>query len=159
MDRVNKVAELLTALDGLCDTGFSLAIRIRYTRPLLLYQSYSQAWREFYFENGLLISDPVVHWGIANTGVLMWDDPTLQDPAGVLPLAHQYGLRNGVTIATGASNSRTITGHTRSSGPFAEDEIGQLECLVETLHEVTEGLNAPDCPEVTALRALDFACY
>ncbi|TCM75071.1 autoinducer binding domain-containing protein [Rhodovulum steppense] len=157
MDRVRKVAELLTALDQLCDTGFALAIHIRFTRPLLLYQSYAQEWSDFYSENGLMLTDPVVRWGIENTGVLIWDDPALDDPAGVVALARQHGLQNGVTISTGPRTSRTISGHTRSTGPFTADEIGRLKCLVATLHEVTEGLDALDCPEMDELRALDLS--
>ncbi|TCO72336.1 autoinducer binding domain-containing protein [Rhodovulum euryhalinum] len=157
MNRVSKLAELLSALDSLSDTGFALAIHIRFTRPLLLYQSYSSEWSEIYSEKGLMLTDPVVRWGLERTGVLSWDDPGLDDPAGVVPLARQYGLRNGITISTGPVTSRTISGHTRSSGPFQPDEISRLKCLVETVHEVTEGLDALDCPEMEALRALDFS--
>lgn len=157
MDRVKKVAELLSALEGLCDTGFALAIRIRYTRPLLLYQSYSREWSDFYSENGLMLTDPVVRWGLENTGVVFWDDPELDDPAGVVGLARQHGLNNGVTISTGPPTSRTISGHTRSVGPFSGDEIDRLRCLVETVHEVTDGLEDLDCPDMAALRALAFS--
>lgn len=157
MDRATKMAELLSALDGLCDTGFALAIHIRYTRPLLLYQSYCREWSDFYSENGLMLTDPVVRWGLENTGVVFWDDPGLEDPAGVVALARRHGLVNGVTIATGPKASRTISGHTRSQGPFSEAEIARLRCLVETVHEVTEGLNELDSPEMEALRALEFA--
>lgn len=157
MDRVNKVAELLSALDGLCDTGFALAIHIRYTRPLLLYQSYSRAWSDFYSENGLMLTDPVVRWGLENTGMVFWDDPALDDPEGVVALARQHGLHNGVTISTGPRTSRTISGHTRSGGAFTAEEIDRLRCLVETVHEVTSGLDGLDSPEMAELRALDFS--
>jgi len=157
MDRVKKVAELLSALNGLCDTGFALAIHIRYTRPLLLYQSYSREWSDFYSENGLMLTDPVVRWGLENTGVVFWDDPGLDDPAGVVAQARRHGLRNGVTIATGPMTSRTISGHTRSQGPYTPEEIDRLRCLVETVHEVTSGLDGLDSPEMAALRGLDFA--
>ncbi|GAA0301375.1 autoinducer binding domain-containing protein [Rhodovulum strictum] len=157
MDRVRKVAELLSRMDQVCDTGFALAIHIRFTRPLLLYQSYHRAWSDFYSENGLMLTDPVVRWGLENTGVLLWDDPELDDPADVVALARKHGLRNGVTVSTGARASRTISGHTRSTGPFTADEIAHLQCLVETVHEVTEGLDALDAPEMQALRALDFS--
>ncbi|TCP38741.1 autoinducer binding domain-containing protein [Rhodovulum marinum] len=157
MNRVRKVSELLSALGELCDTGFALAIHIRYTRPLLLYQNYSREWSDFYSENGLMLADPVVRWGLENTGVLLWDDPDLDDPAGVVELARNHGLRNGVTIATGPRTSRTITGHTRSAGAFAADEIERLRCLVETVHAVTGGLENPDSPDLAALRTLDFS--
>jgi LuxR family transcriptional regulator len=157
MDRVKKVAQLLSELDAMCDTGFALAVRISYTRPLLLYQSYSRDWSDVYSENGLMMTDPVVRWGLENTGTVFWDDPTLDDPAGVVALARAHGLRHGVTISTGPANARTISGHTRSTGPFSEDEIAHMRRLVETVHTVTDGLDSLDCPETEALRALDFA--
>jgi len=141
----------------MCDTGFALAVRISYTRPLLLYQSYSSDWSDLYSEKGLMMTDPVVRWGLENTGVVLWDDPSLDDPEGVVALAREHGIENGVTIATGPSNSRTISGHTRASGPFAVEEIAHLWRLVETVHTVTDGLDRLDCPETEALRALDFA--
>ncbi|SIO03791.1 LuxR family transcriptional regulator [Rhodovulum sp. ES.010] len=156
MDRATKVAELLSTLDGRCDTGFALAIHIRYTRPLLLYQSYSREWSDLYSERGLMLLDPVVRWGLAHNGVLFWDDPELEDPAGIVALARAHGLTNGVTLSVGPPGSRTISGHTRSQGPYMPDEIEELRCLVETVHEVTEGLDALDTPEMDALRALEF---
>lgn len=157
MDRVNKIEELLREMSAICDTGFALALHIRYTRPLLLYQSYSREWNDLYSARGLMLIDPVVRWGLEHAGVIHWDDPALDDPEGVVALARRHGLRNGVTISTGPVVSRTISGLTRSSGPFTEDEIGRLGCLVETAHQVTEGLDSLEGPEMAALRALKYA--
>ena len=41
--RVNRVAGLLDRLRAYCDTGFALAIHIRYTRPSLLYRTMPRA--------------------------------------------------------------------------------------------------------------------
>lgn len=59
--RVTRVAGLLDRLRTYCDTGFALAIHIRYTRPSLLYRTYDQAWIDHYSEKGFMLTDPVVH--------------------------------------------------------------------------------------------------
>ncbi|MBN2906951.1 MAG: autoinducer binding domain-containing protein [Rhodobacteraceae bacterium] len=154
MDRVKKVSELLNALGEMCDTGYALAIHMRFMRPVLLYECYCREWSDFYDRNGLMLNDPVVHWGLAHNGVRLWDDPTLNDPLGVVRRAHDHGLHNGVAISTGTSASRTITGMTRSWGPFSAPEIERMTCIVETLHQITDGLGPLDSPEMTQLRAL-----
>ena len=58
---------------GFCDTGFALAVHIRYTRPTLLYQTYEQSWADQYSEKGYMLSDPTVHWGLANVGSMEWE--------------------------------------------------------------------------------------
>lgn len=157
MDRLGKITELLEALAEICDTGFALAVRIRFATPLLLYQSYAPDWIDFYNENNLLMSDPVVRWGLENTGVIRWDDPGLDDPKGIIALAKERGLRNGVEIATGETGARTLAGCTRASGPFDAAEIAHLVSLVETVHAVTEGLDGCNTSEIQALRRLDPA--
>lgn len=153
-ESVTRVAALLERLKALCDSGFALAIHIRYTRPSLLYRSYGPDWIETYSAKGYMLSDPVVHWGLTHTGWVDWRDLEAQDPAGVMADAAAHGLHHGLTYATGPAASRTITGFTRSTGPFTPAERAELEEISEALHAATEGIEQFDEAAMTALRAL-----
>lgn len=148
------VGKLLIQLSALCDTGFALAVHIRYTRPSLLYQTYSQKWIEYYSERGFMLSDPVVHWGLTNTGYVDWVDLAGQDPAGVLTDAVAHGLTNGWTFSFGPATSRTIAGLTKSGADFSEAERGKVIRIVEDIHALTEGIEAFPANTQDALRSL-----
>lgn len=142
MSKAVELTNLLGTLSGYCDTGFALAIHIRFTRPSLLFQTYAPDWMQYYSENGLFLSDPVVKWGIENTGVVVWDNLMDQDPAGVLTKAAEFGLRNGITSSTGPVDSRTISGLTRSGDPFSQAEIDEMLQTIDAIHALTEDMDS-----------------
>lgn len=133
------VAQLLGSLSAFCDRGFALAVHIRLTRPSILYQTYAQDWSDTYSERGYMLSDPVVHWGLMNTGWVEWESLTGQDPAGVIAAAKAHGLTNGWTYAVGSASSRTIAGLPRSGAPFSAAERAEMGGIVDAIHETTEG--------------------
>lgn len=132
------VAQYLGRLEEICDRGFALAIHIRYTRPTLLYQTYSQDWADHYSVKGYMLSDPVVRWGLTHTGWVEWASLTGDDPEGVIAAAVSFGLTNGWTYATGPVGSRTIAGLPRSTA-FSQDELDELGRIVDAIHDATEG--------------------
>lgn len=148
------VGKLLLQLSALCDTGYALAVHIRYTRPSLLYRSYPPAWSETYSEMGYMLRDPVVHWGLANTGTVEWADLSDQDPDGVLADAVAHGLTNGWTFSFGPATSRTIAGLTKSGPAFSEAERGRIIRIVEDIHALTDGIEAFPANTQDALRSL-----
>ncbi len=152
--KVNEVATQLKLLSGFCDTGFAVASHIRYTRPSLLYQTYSNEWIEHYSEKGYMLCDPVVHWGLTHTGWVNWDTLVSKDPEGVLAAARAHGLFNGWTYSVGPRTSRTITGHTRSGPPFSEAEFAQIEVIVNKIHDLTDGFEHFPTGIQDGLRAL-----
>lgn len=133
---------LLAQLDGLCDTGYALALHIRFTRPTVLFRTYPAGWIDRYSEMGMMLRDPVVIWGFHNTGSVTWD--TLDDPEGVIAEAAKYGLSNGVTCAVGPGDDRSITGFTRSSGRFAREEMENLLLITHRLHDLSAGMVPED---------------
>ena len=151
---IDAVSRIHGKLAQMCDTGFALAIHIRYTRPSLLYRTYSQAWIDHYSEKGFMLTDPVVHWALQNSGWVWWDDLADQDPEGVLRDAKAFGLMNGWTYSMGESTSRTITGITRSGEKFTTDEVDQIIAMTHEIHALTAGIEnfAPEVMD--ALRAL-----
>jgi LuxR family transcriptional regulator, quorum-sensing system regulator SdiA len=151
---VAQMSELLERLAAFSDSGFALAIRIRYTSPTLLYRTYPQGWIDHYTENGFMLSDPVVHWGLRQTGMVDWASLINDDPNGVLQSAIAHHLLNGVTYSTGLETCRTISGHTRSSGPFTPAEREEIASLVDAAHALTEGFETLSKAEQEALRTL-----
>ena len=154
MANVTQLQTLLQRLGRYCDTGFALAIHIRYTRPSLLYRTYAPEWIEFYSEHGLMMADPVVHWGIANTGLVRWDDLTDHDPGGVIADAKRFGLHNGWTYSVGEPESRTISGFTKSGAAFTQAQLTDLVSIVDATHKLTAGLDQFPVKVQDALRAL-----
>jgi LuxR family transcriptional regulator len=142
------IAQKLGEMRGICDTGFALAVHIRYTRPTLLYQTYKQDWADHYSEMGYMLSDPTVHWGLANVGSMDWDKLATHDPEGIIEAARSYGLVNGWTYATGPANSRSLGSMTRSK-PFSDAQRTALCGLIDTIHAETENFDAfpPDVQE------------
>ncbi len=153
-DMVDAVSRIHGQISAMCDTGFALAIHIRYTRPSLLYRTYQQPWIDHYSEKGFMLTDPVVHWGLMNTGIVWWDDLADQDPAGVLRDAKAFGLLNGWTYSMGEAASRTITGITRSAPAFSDAEVKTIIALTHEVHELTTGIENFSPEVMDALRTL-----
>jgi LuxR family transcriptional regulator, quorum-sensing system regulator SdiA len=148
------VAQLLGELGTVCDRGFALAVHIRYTRPTLLYQTYEQAWSDHYSEKGYMLSDPVVHWGLTNSGWVEWASLVDRDPEGVIADAVAHGLTNGWTYSVGTASSRTIAGLPRSGANFSNAERDALALIVDAIHDATEGFDAFPGDLQDRLRAL-----
>jgi LuxR family transcriptional regulator, quorum-sensing system regulator SdiA len=136
---VKQVAACLERLSGYCDTGYLLAVHIRYTRPSLLFKTYPQDWLDRYSEAGMMMVDPVVRWGMTHEGTALWDDLAGDDPAGVIAAARTFGLSHGLSFAIGPATSRTIGSVTRSS-VFTPAEVDDMRVIVTDIHGLTDGL-------------------
>ena len=134
-ENIGEVDTLCAELDALCDTGYAFALHIRFTRPTTMIRTYSETWLAEYSEKGLMIQDPVVIWGMQNSGLVYWKDPP--DPMGVISGAARHGIMNGLTCSVGPASSRSISGFSRSSGPFSAEEAAHLLALTEKMHAVT----------------------
>jgi LuxR family transcriptional regulator len=152
--KTDAVAKLLFQLSTICDTGFALAVHIRYTRPSLLYRTYNQEWIDHYSEGGLMLTDPVVHWGLTNTGCMKWSGLADQDQDGVIAAAVAHGLLNGWTYAVGPPNSRTLAGLTKSGADFTAAEQDMLIAVVDEIHALSDGIETFSTRTLDELRAL-----
>lgn len=150
---VKQVAACLERLSGFCDTGYLLAIHIRYTRPSLMFNTYPKEWLNHYSERGMMMVDPVVGWAMTQEGTARWDDLAANDPAGVVAAARGYGLSHGVSFAIGPSTSRTIGSVTRSTA-FAADELDTMRAIITEIHDLTDGLEKLPVKDQDALRAM-----
>ena len=91
-DKLGKLKEAAPA-------GYALAMHVRFTAPTFLFQTYDRKWLDYYSQNGLVMSDPTVHWGFENRGFVLWSDLVASDTAKVMEQAATYGLNYGVTCS------------------------------------------------------------
>jgi LuxR family transcriptional regulator, quorum-sensing system regulator SdiA len=150
---LKQVSACLERLGTLCDTGYLLAVHIRYTRPSLMFKTYPKDWLDHYSERGFMMVDPVVGWAMAQEGTAFWDDLAANDPAGVVAAARSFGLSHGVSFAIGPNTSRTIGSVTRST-PFTPDEIDTMRAIITEIHDLTDGLDQMPAKVQDGLRDL-----
>jgi LuxR family transcriptional regulator, quorum-sensing system regulator SdiA len=144
---LQNVARMATA-------GYFIGLHIRFTSPLLTFQTYDQTWIDHYTENGYVLRDPMTAWGFSRTGWIRWSDPALLDPFGLFKEAADYGLNFGVTVAFGPIKSRTIASFARADREFRDDEIDKIERAVKRLHDLSEPPEALTEAQIEALRCI-----
>jgi LuxR family transcriptional regulator len=151
------IPDLLLALIAQAPAGFAIGLHIRYQTPALMFQTYPVAWLTEYSHEGLMMQDPLVLWGLTETGVLSWDVLADCDPAGVFPRARRHGLAHGVAVSLDRRGSRSIGGFARSDRDFTAAERETTRDLMTALHDAT-ALTMPRSPETRqALRSLSVA--
>ncbi len=136
------------------DWLFAIGVRIRFSNPALLYQTYPEAWVDYYETNGLLLKDPTIRWGMTNWGTCDWSDLKDNDRHGVLEKAAEYGLKHGIAVSVGDAKERTLGFFARESRPFTPKERERAAALVQELHEATEGLTSLPDERLDAYRAI-----
>ncbi|MDP3195292.1 autoinducer binding domain-containing protein [Tabrizicola sp.] len=125
----------LDELRLLAPAGYFIGLHIRFTSPLMTYQTYDHRWVEHYTANAYVLRDPATIWGMANTGVIRWSDPAFSDPHRILPEAAVFGLRYGLTVACGPTSSRSIAGFARADREFETQEIRMIQSCVKRMHD------------------------
>jgi len=128
----------LHQLSLLATAGYFVGLHIRFTSPLMTFQTYDPKWIDHYSENGFVLRDPTIAWGFSRNGNIRWSDPELPDPFHLFPTARKFGLNYGVTISHGPIKSRTIASFARDDREFLDKEIDRLAAVVRRLHDVTE---------------------
>lgn len=130
-----EISEVLGELNKMAPSGYALGFHIQYTTTKFMFQTYPKDWLDYYSQNGLVMSDPIVAWCFENTGYTRWSD--LDDPAGVLVKAADYGLKYGVVCAIEIGGTRSMAGFARSDREFADEEITKLTDSFKDLHNNT----------------------
>ncbi|SHI34454.1 autoinducer binding domain-containing protein [Wenxinia saemankumensis] len=141
----------LARLDPFAEAGYFLALHFRFTSPLMLFQTFDEAWIEHYAEQGYVLRDPMIAWSYAQSGATRWSDGKLVDPYGMVEEARGFGLRYGVTISVGPVKSRTVCSVAHSSRDFEDDEIEAIQAIVTRLHGLTEPKGQMTKAQVEAL--------
>jgi len=144
----------LKNLVPLAPKGYFIGLHIRFTSPLMSFQTYDQAWLDHYTENGYVLRDPMTAWGFSTTGWIRWSDPALIDPFGLFKEAATYGLTFGATVACGPIRSRTIASFARDDRDYTDGEIDLISSVVHRLHEMTEPPHDLTKAQIEALKCI-----
>lgn len=144
----------LQRLDAFAESGYHLAIHIRFSSPLFHFQTYDPAWVKRYTENGYVLRDPVVAWAFASKGATRWSNTPIPDPFGILKESREFGLKFGVTVSIGPLTSRTIANVARSDREHTDDEIVEIERIVTALHQMVEESSRLTKAQIAALKLL-----
>lgn len=130
-----EISETLGRLHKMAPAGYALGFHVEYTTPKFVFQTYPKAWLDHYSSNGLIMMDPMVAWGFENAGTQRWS--LLEDPAGVMQMAADHGMKYGVVIAVTSDDRRSIGGLSHPDREFTDEEIAQLESDVQLIHDKT----------------------
>ncbi len=154
MERQDRISALLARLHQASPAGFAIALHVRYTAPKYLFQSYAKDWLDVYSREGLVLHDPVVRWGFENEGTIRWSE--LEDPAGIMTRAAEYGLKYGAVIALVRNGGRSMAGFARSDRELTDAEIAAMKADLSELHDVTERAEALSPSVHTTLKQMSI---
>lgn len=149
-----SLTEILDRIGQLCTSGYAIALHAQFTTPRYLFQTYDQAWVEYYSQNGLVLHDPLVRWALAHTGARRWEEMEDEDSMGVIAAARRFGFAHVTGISNLVDGSRSLGGFARPDRPHTDAEIAELERLLEQLARMTANPDALSDEERAALRAL-----
>jgi LuxR family transcriptional regulator len=128
----------LNRLGNLAPKGYFVALHIRFTSPLMSFQTYDPKWADHYTENGYVLRDPMTAWGFCTTGWTRWSNRIIPDPFGIFKEAARFGLTYGATISCGPIRSRTVVSVARADREFEDSEIEEVQAIAIKLHDMTE---------------------
>ena len=134
--------ELDTAFEELgkiAPAGYAAGLKLRFSGPALVRDTYPVEWKEHYAESLMAYWDPVVVWALANIGHKRWSELRIPDPMNVMKKASEYGINYGVVISLGKISKRSMLGIARSDREFTDEEIRHAVKVFTHIHElVTE---------------------
>lgn len=142
----------LGVLDGYAESGYFLALHIRFTSPLMFFQTYNKAWSDHYSANGYVLRDPMTAWSFSTTGTTRWSNKRIPDPFGIFKEARRFGLRFGATVSCGPMLSRTVASFARSDREFTDQELVEMEAQVKRLHDLAEPTTRLTKAQIDALK-------
>ncbi|MGB7262674.1 MAG: autoinducer binding domain-containing protein [Albidovulum sp.] len=111
-------------------------MKVKFTGPALVRETYPKEWVEIYRDNLLAFTDPVVIWSLTNIGYKRWSDLEYLDVRGVMKRARLYGLNYGVAISVGKLSARSMLGMARSDREFSDTEINVALEIFGRIHEI-----------------------
>ncbi len=143
-------------IDAMTPGGFAIGLHISFSGPTFLFQTFPQAWVDYYADQGLQLSDPAMHWSFANSGFIRWRDLVDDDPADVIGKARAHGLPYGMTISMLDGGSRTVGGFGHPDRDYLDAEISEIEAHLLELHRATQGLSVLSQDDMDALKKMSI---
>ena len=72
MSKVSVIELLLNEMAIAAPAGFAVGLHIRYVSPLIMVNTYPEAWQEVYTAKGYGLRDPTLAWGLSHSGTRRW---------------------------------------------------------------------------------------
>lgn len=144
----------LHELSQIATAGYFIGLHIRFTSPLMLFQTYDPVWTDIYTEKGYAMRDPMVAWGFSTTGACRWSELPVPDTFGIMREAAGFGMVYGVAVACGPVTSRTIAGASRSDREFLPEETAKITAIVNRLHDQSQPPDSLTDAQSEALRLI-----
>ena len=154
MSKVPVIELLLNEMAIAAPAGFAVGLHILYVSPLIMVNTYPEAWQEVYTAKLYGLRDPTLAWGLSHLGTRRWSQIGLPDPFGLLSEAAQYGLVYGMIAAMGPMSSRTIAGAARPDREFTDYEMEHIYRIVQRMHDLSEPPARLSRPQADALRCI-----
>ncbi|PVA08025.1 autoinducer binding domain-containing protein [Thalassorhabdomicrobium marinisediminis] len=137
MPELSKIKSHLETMEAMSPSGFAIAFHIRLTSPDFLFQTYPKAWTDTYSEKGYVMVDPIVRWGLSETGSKRWSSLKHLDDHDIFAQSQEHEMGFGVAISTETDGSRSVAGFARNDREFTDEEIEELSRCVKHLHDLT----------------------
>ncbi len=154
MATATQVADLLHRLDALREARYAIGAGIRFNKPTLLFQTYPRSWVDLYEREGLVLSDPAVHWGLSHTGMVTWAELADKDERGVFAKAAEHGLVHGIAVSLGDPHSRTLAFFARRDAAFDETEKRVAYDTMAELNAAMKDVETLDASEIEKLQRI-----
>ncbi len=154
MGRNQIIDDLLSDLAEIATDGYYLALHVRFASPLMMFQTFNPDWIDHYIENAYALRDPIIAWGISQSGATRWSDIDLPDPFGIMDKAASFGLTYGVVISCGPMTSRTVASIASATREYTDEEIAAVTGTVLHLHHETQPPDHLTHAEIEALRVV-----
>ncbi|MCA0905152.1 LuxR family transcriptional regulator [Ruegeria marisrubri] len=130
---------LLDKLHDIADDGVAIGFGFGQNgQPGEHFCTYSQAWQDHYWSNGLIYKDPVIAFGATNLGVLRWSDAEDSGPDNAVFQARDFGMKDGLVISVQVDGERAIAGLATASRP-SDADISEARAIVAALQAIKAG--------------------
>lgn len=138
----NALIDLLEELSECAPMGYVLALHVGFHAPKMTFRTYPEAWSAEYAAQGFALQDPVVLWGLQNTGSARWND--IAPGHDIVLRAADHGLSYGVVHSIATGTSRSICSVARKDREFGPREIAKVASICDALHLHGDAVLTPD---------------
>lgn len=132
------------ALKDLAPAGYFIGLRAGFIFPRFRMSTLSMAWVETYSRHGWFLEDPALRWSQETSGTIRWSELASRDPAGLIPLSAEFGMRFGAIISYhGSLTNRSYGLFFRNDREYLDHELAQMHVHLEEKHAAFAPPSAP----------------
>lgn len=125
---------LLRSLEQISECGYSIGVGFNGVEPVFVHSTYNQRWIDRYVDQGYLLIDPTIQFGLSSTGHMTWKKLERLFPSSrtFFEDAVNYGLHHGNTLSISADGRVSVLS---CSGPeWSEGELRVARAALHALH-------------------------